>query len=438
MQTVERTEIAGAASRDTTSMRTALAKLWRRRDVRVALVATLALRVGASAFAALVVYALHGAFVSVTTYMNLHGAQRGINIVVAPTSGWQQYAFSPWLRWDSNFYLDIAAHGYSAPGSSAFLPLYPLLIRITGFALGGSLVVGALVLSTCTTFATLLLLYQLALRLTGSSAVATGAVAAACLLPIAFFFVAPYTESLFLALSLGAVLAALDGSWGRAALLAALASLTRQQGVLLAVLALPPLWHRSRALWQPDEPLPRRLRIVWRQARAPLLFAITPLLAYAAWIACLALVLRQPAPWQVVTLLPAWNEHYTLPGTGLLADLRLMWQAPGTYFLPAVSLPLDIAAAVLGAAGLIALARRLPPALTLYLLACWCVALVKVMPNGSTESAARYLLALLPLCIVPGAWLAGGHRRWRLAYISLSLCLACFCLAQWVMWCWIS
>lgn len=438
MRVVERIAPPVAATRNTPRMRTALTKVWQRRDVRVALLATLALRIGTSAFAAFVVYALHGAFVSVTTYMNLHGAQRGIQIVAAPTSDWQQYVFSPWLRWDSNFYLDIAAHGYGAPGSSAFLPLYPLLIRIAGFVLAGSLVAAALVLSTCTTFAALLLLYRLALRLTGSSAVATGTIAAACLLPIAFFFVAPYTESLFLALSLGTVLAALDGRWGRAALLAALASLTRQQGVLLAALALPQLWHLSRMFWQSNEPLALRVGAAWRRARAPLLLASAPLLAYAAWLACLALVLRQPAPWQIVTSLPAWNQHYTLPGAGLLADLRLMWQAPGTYFLPALSLPLDIAAAVLGAVGLIALARRLPPALTLYLIACWCIALVKVMPNGSTESAARYLLALLPLCILPGGWLAGEHRRWRLVYVSLSLCLACFCFAEWVMWGWIS
>ena len=53
--------------------------------------------------------------------------------------------------------------------------------------------------------------------------------------PAALFFSAVYSESLFLLLSVGAVLAARQGRWAWAGALAALAALTRNSGVLLLV-----------------------------------------------------------------------------------------------------------------------------------------------------------------------------------------------------------
>src|SRR5207244_4101387 len=51
--------------------------------------------------------------------------------------------------------------------------------------------------------------------------------------PVAFFFSAPYTESLFLVLSVGAFLAARTGRWALAGLAAGAASGTRSTGALL-------------------------------------------------------------------------------------------------------------------------------------------------------------------------------------------------------------
>ena len=49
----------------------------------------------------------------------------------------QRYLVRPWERWDTVWYLKIAEHGYTDYGSTAFLPLYPLLIRVVGTLLGG-------------------------------------------------------------------------------------------------------------------------------------------------------------------------------------------------------------------------------------------------------------------------------------------------------------
>src|SRR5262249_18413234 len=219
-------------------------------DVGAALYGTLALRIATSIFVILLAVLLHGPYVQVADQINREGAQLGIHVLPAPLTGLEAYVTSPWLRWDANHYLSIAQSGYTYSDASAFLPLYPLLIRLGSYLTAGNLVVSALLISTVATFFSFLFLYQLALRVTLSSQVARYSLLVACLLPIAFFFVAPYTESLYLALSLGCILAVLDGRWGRAALFAGVASLTRQQGVLLGVLALPALISSARSLWE--------------------------------------------------------------------------------------------------------------------------------------------------------------------------------------------
>ena len=416
---------------------TTLASDWARRpDVRVALVATLGLRLATSAFVALVTYVLGGTYTHVVTEMTFYGkAHGGIATISAPLSGWPRYVTGPWLRWDASIYVTIAAQGYHASGSTAFLPLYPLLIRALGTVLGGHLTLAALLVSTCSAFMMFLLLYRLALRFTGSGAVARTSVLVACLLPISFFFMAPYTESLFLALSLGAIVAALDARWRWAAALGVLASLTRQQGPLLGLLALPALWSAVAFAWK-SRAYQRATDSLWHIA-GPLAAAVAPGLAYGAWVCYLLFVLRLPAPWQTLTSAHLWNQHFTVPGLAVLADLRAFAAHPGHTLLYNLGLPLDIVATVLAALGLALAVRRLPPGVVLYLVACWAIATCKVMPDATTQSAARYLLALLPLCIVPAAWLARGRPALRLAFVAASLLLAGLCLGEWMLWSWV-
>jgi Gpi18-like mannosyltransferase len=73
----------------------------------------------------------------------------------------------------------------------------------------------------------------------GSIPLARRSVICLAVFPTAYYLVAGYTESLFLALTLGAFLAALKRRWLVAGSLAYLASLTRLQG---AVLLLPLGW----------------------------------------------------------------------------------------------------------------------------------------------------------------------------------------------------
>ena len=140
---------------------------------------------------------------------------------------------APLGRWDSVWYLAIARDGYAAGGREAFFPLYPLLVRIAGVPFGSMLVGGALA-STALLGAALVFLHRL-VGLDHDRAVARNAVLVTALFPMSFFFSAVYSESLFLALSVGAIYAARRERWALAGALGGLGAMTRSAGVLLLV-----------------------------------------------------------------------------------------------------------------------------------------------------------------------------------------------------------
>ncbi|HEU5368140.1 MAG TPA: mannosyltransferase family protein, partial [Ktedonobacterales bacterium] len=329
-----------------------------------------------------------------------------------------------WLHWDTVWYLVIAHDGYAAYGSTAFLPLYPLLIHLLGVMMGGQPLAAALLISTVATFGALLCLYRLAEKLSAVPRAAPWALAVAVFLPVSFFLVAGYTEALFLWAALGALLAFLDGRWGRMALLCVVATLTRHQGLLLSLLVVPMCasallacvhhgW--TGASWR------AHLSPLWK----PALAAAAGPLAYLAWLLVVGLALRAPLPWEPLVAANGWNLHTTWPGAGVIADLAALAQRSIPSPL-GLSVPLDAGAAVLAGLTIVFAARRLPPAIVLYLVSCWCLALVKVQAEGLTVSAARYLLPALPLAVLPGAWLASGRPTIRLLWLALGSILLSF------------
>src|SRR4051794_35762741 len=154
----------------------------------------------------------------------------------------------PAARWDSSWYLGIADSGYAQDGRTAFFPLYPLLVRAGGWLVGSPVVAGVLVSGACLV-AGLAALHSLTKLELGESA-ARWTVLALALSPMSFFFTAVYSESLFLALSTGALLAARRERWWWAGVLGALAAATRSAGIVLLL----PL---ALFAWKQRPPAPR-------------------------------------------------------------------------------------------------------------------------------------------------------------------------------------
>jgi hypothetical protein len=166
-----------------------------------------------------------------------------------PVPNWRA-AIAVWNGWDAPHYLNLARYGYEATGERAvgivFYPLFPWLTRLVGRALGGDYLVAAFIVANVASLVAVFLFDRL-VRLDHDDATTRRAVWFFCIFPTSYFLHIGYTESLFLALALGAFLAARTGRWPLVGLLGALACLTRVNGlVLLPALAIEALLHYRR------------------------------------------------------------------------------------------------------------------------------------------------------------------------------------------------
>jgi Mannosyltransferase (PIG-V) len=216
---------------------------------------------------------------------------------------------APAARWDSDWYLVIARYGYrpdlgpfTAP-RTAYFPLYPLGMRVVGFA-GVPLLLAGVLLSLCAFALALYGIHRLTtLELSRAAArgatsprageVARLAVIITAFSPMAFFFSAVYTDSLYMALSVALFWSARQGRWLWVGLLGGLAAATRSTGLMLLVPALIIYLYGPREDRAADRPggaggsrLERLLRPRYRVRRDVLWLALVPTgiaLSAAGW-----------------------------------------------------------------------------------------------------------------------------------------------------------
>jgi len=160
--------------------------------------------------------------------------------------------------WDAVYYLGIARDGYQAGPVNGpypevvFFPLYPALVGAAAGLVGGDLPLAAVLVANAAGLAALFAAYALARRRLAPR----GALLATTLVavqPGAVAFAMAYSDSLFLLLAVGSLLAAERGARPLAGVLGALAALTRLQGALLALPLLVLFAHadgqRPRPSW---------------------------------------------------------------------------------------------------------------------------------------------------------------------------------------------
>lgn len=334
-------------------------------------------------------------------------------------------------RFDSGYYLEIAHHGYGPAGSGklAFFPLYPLAIRAVSLFTGSAVVAGALISSAA--FLTALVLLHRLTELELGRRAADATVLLLAFAPLSFFFTAVYTESLFLALTVGAVLAARSGRWRLACGLGALATLTRPTGILLVVALGVGRIRREGGL---DRGLG------WLGALP------------AALLGYMALLAAHGYPWLgIFSAEGSWHRVTSGPLIGMMSGV---WAAlrggagifgGASVYHPELLGPLRsgtesmllVVVLVLALAALVACGRRLPAELAAYagvvLLACISSPAVG-QPLWSLD---RYTLTIFPLWMAAGAWLS----RRRIALPAVVLCgsaLLFFYAAQFASWAFVA
>lgn len=157
-----------------------------------------------------------------------------LNLLISGPRPWSD-VLSVWQRWDALWYQQIAEHGYHAgDGTVAFQPLYPLLSRVVSLVFLGHIVIAELVASSAAFVVSMWLLYRLA-RLDSGPIAARLAVLLTALFPVGFFLLAPFSDGLYLAFSLGAFWFARQGRPWAAGLAGLGAGLTRPVAMFLVL-----------------------------------------------------------------------------------------------------------------------------------------------------------------------------------------------------------
>lgn len=339
-----------------------------------------------------------------------------------------------WGHWDGEHYMRLARSGYmNEPDnvSPAFFPLYSLLIRSFASLFGGPISEGVLTLwGTLISLAVLpfalYFIYQIADHLQGER-VAKGAVLTLAFFPTTFFLNAAYTESLFLALSAGAVWASIvRKDLLLACVLAGLATATRNVGIFLLV-PLAYEWLRNAEYYR------------WRVAY--LVLAPSGLLVYMGY-----LWVRFGEPLLFYTEQEDWNREASGPLQALTSSFERSRESLGRLFGsqadPTMEQLLNRIAQADSAYGLALLAlalalilaglRVLPLSLSAY---AFLVAVVPAFfgtPDSPLMGVSRYLLVAFPLFIVLGVLL---ENRWLLAiWLSLSAAASLVFCALFITW----
>jgi hypothetical protein len=378
----------------------------------------------------------------------------------------------------------IAHYGYRPDLGSytsardAFFPLYPLGLHALS-DLGLQAVLAGVLFSLAAFAVALYCLHRLTtLELAssgrpGSREIAGLAVLVTALAPMAFYFSAVYSESLYLALSVGVFLCARRGRWAWAGVLGMLAVATRSTGLVLVLPALMLYLYGPRADRLPDfdralssrgpsegEPVPASgpLRR-WLRAARPRYRLRTNVL----WLVLLPMGLGLYMGYLGLsggdTLAPfhaqgIWGRHFAGPYGGVWDGLRaavagarqlLSDQRAHLYYPVATGSPfvaaghnLMLLAFLLIAVPLFVLALRvLPLAYGLYAIAALALPLSYPAPAQPLMSLPRFLVVLFPLSMALAVWLA-AHPRARIPTLAASALLMAFFVAQFATWHWVA
>jgi hypothetical protein len=338
--------------------------------LQIALVSFLTLRVLSSLWIALMAAFMpvyNQQFLPLPAYLQV---QNGVN----------HYLLAPWYRWDSVVY---AAGATPLPSiSPIWPPLYPLLIWVVTGVIRNPMISAMLISNTAA-----LVFFYLFYRLTADLYSAEPARKALLLLvsfPSAFFLVAAYSESLFLALVMLFFLLLRQKKFLLCGLLYGLIVLVRLNGL---VLALPLAWAGVQ-VWRKGEMQQPMKKLAWLAAlcAGPLAFAgyaLAVRCAYSVW------------PWQWLS--SGWEQHFGLPWVGIIGNLAALATFFKGGYTPIGTTLYDLVLGGWAITWLILARKRLPVDLSLFAWGLLLISLMKVTNGNLLVSTSRYALVLFPV-----------------------------------------
>jgi hypothetical protein len=309
-----------------------------------------------------------------------------------------------WNQWDVGWYKDIAVNGYHSFHTTAFFPFFPLLTHLLTVVVGTSHVYGvAMIVSNAGTLVAFIAIGWLAAFEFGPG-ISSYAVRAAAAYPFMFFAFAGYSDSWFLAWCALSLLFARRGMWPWCAACAFMASLTRPTALVLIV---PLIWEygrqlRAQGMWSPKLLTRRAVAEGIAVAGAiPLGFAVFGLFLWNKF--------HNPLEW--VKAQQAWDHYTVAPWDWAHMALDKLRYTPA-YTFPQARLVMDLGAVILVAILTLWGARRLPSALTIYMLAVIGLLVTAAVPGDFDpfNAESRYLIMSVPIFLLLGRWMS--RRPW--------------------------
>jgi Mannosyltransferase (PIG-V) len=376
---------------------------------------------------------------------------------------------APAACWDADWYLVIAHYGYRPDLGSftlsrdAFFPLYPLGLRAVS-ALGPPPVLAGVLLSVLALGFALYGIHRLTtLELAARGRLAPGgdrvadaarlAVTITAFAPMAFFFSAVYSESLYLALSVGLFWSARQGRWALVGVLGALAAATRSTGLVLALPAAMIYLYGPREDRVADFMRVGRRRLLPRyRARREMLWLAALALGVIVYGACLAFAGGDPLdPFRAQAV---WGRHFAGPYVGVWDGVKAAFEGArqllsfqrhhvyypvgsGSPFVEAGHNLVLFAFLAVAVPAVVGVLRRLPLAYGVYVIAALALPLSDPVRAQPLMSLPRFLLVLFPLGIWLAAWLS-EHPRAQRPMLAVSGVLMVFFGAQFATWHWVA
>lgn len=310
-------------------------------------------------------------------------------------------------RWDSDSYLKIAQFGYASSGEDrfrlVFFPLYPALIALFSVVFR-NYILSALVVSGVATLA-LGLSFRELVKLDYSEKTAQLAVFFLFIFPTSHFLHIPYTESLFLALTVSCFLAARKRMWILVGVLGALACLTRINGLIL----IPAL---AFEIWQ-EYSETRKLNRKW------LFLALVPM-GFGGYLALNYFVTGDPTMFLIYQR-ENFHKYFGAPWEGIGITFIILNDPKPAY--SQVGGVQELSFVIIGLFATIAGWRYLRNSYRVWMLLNWLV----FVSTSFIASVPRYTLIMFPMFILM-ARAAIRNRQikvlfivWSILYLSLFL-----------------
>ena len=312
-------------------------------------------------------------------------------------------AFGLANHWDVGQYLNIANFGYGATGDArlrlAFYPLFPWLIRALK-PLFGSPYGAALAISAVASMVLAVVLFRL-VRMDFDTELSRRTVWLMFIFPTSYFFHIAYTESLFLALVIAAVLACRREDWMMAGAYGALATLTHDTGLFLiaafGVEAMQQWWATRRF----------NLKWLWI-GLIPIAFGYFIFINYRITGNPLTFISAASENWGNELSVP-WAALHQLGVSGWMPVADAITHGWVIVLVVGGSLAATIASAVL-----------LRPSYTIWMATNWLI----IAMQSWDMSAPRLVLAMFPIFILEGMiarnWLASTVITiWSILFLAL-------------------